>query len=252
MEPPISGSAEPLSMLASLQIFNDIADKPEIGEEAARDELLDLCGNLPLAISLMANIASFEGYPSTLSRWKNEATALLSDGLDKRSNLEISIEISLMSPQISSSPHTKDLLQLLSLLPDGIAEEDLHMSKVPITDLAHHRSLLLRTSLAYVDPNRQLKTLSPIREYIRRVNPPPSSIYRPLMSHFQRLLAVYASYAQFSPDDLRLRITSYLGNINDLLLQTLTDDEDALSEIGFSILEDQSNGRFSLAMEVRV
>ncbi|KAJ6578156.1 P-loop containing nucleoside triphosphate hydrolase protein, partial [Mycena capillaripes] len=234
---PFLAPLEPISVSASRQIFSDVADEPGVGEESARDELLELCGSLPLAVSLMASIVSLEGYPSTLSRWKDEATALLSEGLDKRSNLETSIELSLGSPRISSFPYAKDLLRLLSLLPDGITEVDLHTSKIPIPDIAHHRSLLLRTSLAYMDVNKRLKTLSPIREYVRRVYPPPSSIYRPLQAHFHRLLAVSASYTQLSRGDLLPRISSHLGNINDLILQSLINDKSALSEIGFSILE---------------
>src|ERR1700761_4050116 len=116
---------EPLSSTNARQMFSDIADEPDLEDESALDELLDLSGGLPLAISLLANIASFEGYAGALARWKIENTALLSDGHDKRSNLERSIDLSLRSPRISSSLPAKNLLSLLSLLPDGITDEDL-------------------------------------------------------------------------------------------------------------------------------
>lgn len=76
---PFLSPLEPLSVSASRQIFSEIADEPEPGEESAVDELLVLSGSLPLAVSLMASIASFEGYTRTLSRWKVENTTLLSD-----------------------------------------------------------------------------------------------------------------------------------------------------------------------------
>ncbi|KAJ7452928.1 P-loop containing nucleoside triphosphate hydrolase protein, partial [Mycena latifolia] len=169
---PFLPPLEPLAPSASRQIFAEVANGPEIGEESALEELLDLSGSLPLAISLMASVAAFEGYTRTLSRWKVENTALLSDGCDKRSNLEMSIALSLGSPRIASSPEVRNLLSLLSILSDGIMDEDLIIGKVPLPTIAHCRSSLIRTSLAYMDGGGRLKALSPIREYIRRFHPP--------------------------------------------------------------------------------
>ncbi|KAJ7926697.1 P-loop containing nucleoside triphosphate hydrolase protein, partial [Mycena leptocephala] len=122
---PFLAPLEPLGPAASRQIFVEVADEPNSREQSALDDLLELSGSLPLAISLMANLASVEGYSSTLARWETENTAILSDGHDKRSNLEKSITLSINSPRISSSPYAKDLISLLSLLPDGIRPEDI-------------------------------------------------------------------------------------------------------------------------------
>ncbi|KAJ7813746.1 P-loop containing nucleoside triphosphate hydrolase protein, partial [Mycena olivaceomarginata] len=169
---PFLAPLEPLSLSATRQIFIEVADVPGTGEERALEELLDLSGSLPLAVSLMANIASYEGYSDTLSRWQTESTALLSDGHDKRSNLEKSITLSLSSSRLSAFPHAMSLISLLSLLPDGIMAEDIISGQVPIPDVFKWQSLLVRTSLAYIDANGRLKVLCPIREYIRRVHPP--------------------------------------------------------------------------------
>ncbi|KAJ7192592.1 P-loop containing nucleoside triphosphate hydrolase protein, partial [Mycena pura] len=67
---PFLPALRPLSSLATRQIFIDIADEPDAGDARALDELLELSGSLPLAASLMANIASFEGYSATVSRWR--------------------------------------------------------------------------------------------------------------------------------------------------------------------------------------
>jgi hypothetical protein len=95
---PFVPPLEPLSVSASHQIFVDVAGEPDAGEETALDELLTLSGSLPLAVSLMANIVSFEGYSGALSRWHHENTTLLSDGHNKSSNLETSIGLSLSGP----------------------------------------------------------------------------------------------------------------------------------------------------------
>ncbi|KAJ7452882.1 P-loop containing nucleoside triphosphate hydrolase protein [Mycena latifolia] len=242
---PFLPPLEPLPPLASRQIFAEIADNPDIGEESALEELLHLSGSLPLAISLMASIAAFEGYTSTLSRWTVENTTLLSDGHDKRSNLEMSISLSLGSPRFSSSPDAKILLSLLSILPDGITDEDLIISKVPLLNVPHSRASLVRTSLAYVDGGGRLKALSPIREYIRRVHPPSVSLSRPLRTYFQEQFTIWDTFRQLPSADLVPKMVSHLGNINGLMLQGLIDDEAALSNIGHSIL---TLNNFSITM----
>ncbi|KAF7332859.1 NB-ARC domain-containing protein [Mycena venus] len=234
---PFLPPLEPLSLSASRQIFLYVADEPEAVEELALDELLDLSGSLPLAVSLMANIASFEGYSETLSRWQIENTMLLSDGHDKRPNLEKSISLSLGSPRFSSFPDAKNLLALLSLLPDGILTEDIMASKVPVPDIRQSQTLLLRTSLAYVDGKGRLKALSPIHEYMRRVHPPSPSISRPLRTYFQDLLDLWSSTRRLPSGNLIPELVGYLGNINALMLEgLLTEDESAWTAISCSIV----------------
>jgi hypothetical protein len=228
---------EPLPPSASRQIFLEVADEPGSREESALDDLLDLSGNLPLAVSLMANIASFEGYSGTLARWETENTALLSEGYDKRSNLEKSITLSLNSPRISSSPHAKNLISLLSLLPDGIRPQDILAGKVPIPDVRQCQSVLLGTSLAYIDVKGRLKTLSPVREYIRRSHPPSQSLSRPLRTYFQDLLELWKSRCQLLSSNLAPELVGYLGNLNQLILEgVMTEDNSARIAIGESII----------------
>ncbi|KAJ7840478.1 P-loop containing nucleoside triphosphate hydrolase protein, partial [Mycena leptocephala] len=129
---PFLPPLEPLSVTASRQIFIEVAEEPATGDETALDELLQLSGSLPLAVSLLANVVSFEGYSGALSRWHEENTTLLSDGHNKSSNLEKSIVLSLNGPRMSSSPHARDLLSLLSLLPDGVTVKDLVACQIPI------------------------------------------------------------------------------------------------------------------------
>jgi hypothetical protein len=227
---PFLPPLEPLSPSDSRQIFFEIADGPSPGEESVLKDLLDLSGYLPLAVSLMANIISFEGYTKTLSRWKTENTALLSDGHDKRSNLEKSITLSLGSPRFVSSPHAMNLLALLSLLPDGIRADDIIAGNVPIPDVRQWQTVLLRTSLAYMDVKGLLKALSPIREYIRRVHPPSLSLARPLRIYFQGLLQLWKSRnLQLPSGNLAPLLVAHLGNINELVLHDLATEEKAAS-----------------------
>ncbi|KAF7342912.1 NB-ARC domain-containing protein [Mycena sanguinolenta] len=244
---PFLPPLEPLSPSASRQIFLDIADGPTTEEEFALDELLELSGRLPLAVSLMASIVSFEGYSGTLLRWQNENTALLSDGHTKRSNLEKSIILSLGSPRMSASPHAKDLLSLLSLLPDGIRAEDIMASKVPIPDIRRWQSLLVGTSLAYLDRLGRLRALSPIREYIRRAHPASAALADPLCRYFQALIEMWGEKRELPANNLAPVVVASMGNINELLRYGLTSgaEKSTQIEIGYSIIALDS---FSAAM----
>ncbi|KAJ6492138.1 P-loop containing nucleoside triphosphate hydrolase protein, partial [Mycena sanguinolenta] len=175
----------PLTPAAARQAFIDIAD--DIHDVSEVNQLLDITDNIPLAVQLVAAVASSEGCQATLEGWKVEKTAMLSAGYDKRSNLEISIMLSLSSPRLKSSPHALELLSLLSLLSDGISDVDLGQSKSPIPDISGCKTTLLRTSLAYVDHAGRLKVLAPIREYILDIHPPSGPLVRPMRTHLTDL-----------------------------------------------------------------
>jgi hypothetical protein len=185
----------------------------------------------------MANLASVEGYSSTLARWETENTAILSDGYDKRSNLEKSITLSINSPRISSSPYAKDLISLLSLLPDGIRPEDIIAGKVPIPNFRQCQSVLIGTSLAYLDVKGHLKTMTPVREYTRRAYPPSATLARPLRAYFQELLELWNSRRELPSGNLVTYLVSHLGNINQLILAgLLTEGTSTFIELGKSII----------------
>ncbi|KAJ7322981.1 P-loop containing nucleoside triphosphate hydrolase protein, partial [Mycena albidolilacea] len=211
---PFLPPLEPLHPSASRQTFIEIADFPPSEEESALEELLTLSGNLPLAVSLMATVASYEGYSNTLRRWKIESTALLSEGHDKRSNLETSITLSLSSPRMLSSPNAKNLLILLSFLPDGLSEVDmLSRDALDIPNILQCREALVRTSLAYVDQGR-LKALTPVRQYMKGVYPPPHDAVERLHRHWDSLLTLWKSHKELPSQELVSRLTSNLGNID--------------------------------------
>ncbi|KAJ7457808.1 hypothetical protein FB451DRAFT_1564132 [Mycena latifolia] len=232
---PFLPPLESISPEASYRTFVDIADEPVPDEQPAIAELIELTGNLPLAVGLMANVASFEGYLGALTRWKTETTALLSDGYHKTSNLEKSIAISLTSPRFKSNPHALDLLSLLSLLPDGITEAELLASRIPLPGIPDCISILLQTALAFLVQGR-LKTLSLICDYMRGAHPASITLTRPLRTHFQGLLKVWESYHGLSPRDLVPQLTSQLGNIQSIFLNSVTTERMPDPDVGFGII----------------
>ncbi|KAJ7695810.1 hypothetical protein B0H16DRAFT_1842494 [Mycena metata] len=206
----------PLAQDAARNMFIDITDDKHPLEEV--DQVLSLTANMPLSISLLAHLVDMEGCREILSRWETEKTSLISDGYDKRSNLELSISISLSSPRIVSMPQSQDLLALLAMLPDGLSDVELKQTKFPITDILGCKATLLRTALAYTDGHRRLKVLVPIREYMGKLFPPTDQIIQPMFKHFHELLESYSATVGTSlgmgPID---RITSNYTNIQIIL-----------------------------------
>ncbi|KAJ7330412.1 hypothetical protein DFH08DRAFT_940328 [Mycena albidolilacea] len=112
---------QPLSAEAAQQTFIEITDNVYGKEEI--EKILQFTDNMPLAVDLIAHLSDYEGLSTVLARWDAERTALLSVGYDRRSNLDTSIRLSLSSPRITSN--SKELLSLLSILPDGLSDAEL-------------------------------------------------------------------------------------------------------------------------------
>ncbi|KAJ7712278.1 P-loop containing nucleoside triphosphate hydrolase protein [Mycena metata] len=206
----------PLAQDAARKMFLDIADDKHPLE--AVDQVLSLTDNMPLSISLLAHLVDVEGCSAILSRWETDKTSLISDGYDKRSNLELSISLSLASPRIASTPQAQDLLALLSMLPDGLSDVELKQTKFPITDILGCKTALLRTALAYTDGHKRLKVLVPIREYMGKLFPPTDQMIQPMFKHFHELLELYTvAFGTRSGVFPIERITSNYTNIQNIL-----------------------------------
>ncbi|KAJ7654658.1 P-loop containing nucleoside triphosphate hydrolase protein, partial [Mycena polygramma] len=206
----------PLEEDAAHQTFIDIADDVHNPEEV--DKVLALTDNMPLAISLLAHLVDAEGCSTVLSRWEEEKTSMISDGHDKRSNLELSISLSLSSPRLEAFPHSLKLLSLLSMLPNGLADVELVQSKLPLHNVLGCKATLIGTSLAYSDSNKRLKVLVPIREYIMKVQPPKYDLIRPIQKYFQQLLEfIKEYYGTSAASSTVVRISSNLANIQNVL-----------------------------------
>ncbi|KAJ7347561.1 hypothetical protein DFH08DRAFT_936977 [Mycena albidolilacea] len=209
----------PLEHDAALQTFHDIADGLDQSEV---DKILSLADNMPLAINLLAHLVDSEGCSDVLARWEQEKTTLISAGHDRRSNLEFSISLSLLSPRINTVPGTQELLSLLSILPDGLSDTELLQSRLPIPNILECKTALVRTALAYTDRQKRTKVLVPIREYVHKIQPPPDHLIRLLLQHFGELLELYTKYSGTqSNSGIRNRTASNYANIQNVILNGL-------------------------------
>ncbi|KAJ6579123.1 hypothetical protein DFH09DRAFT_338484 [Mycena vulgaris] len=232
---PFLPALKPLTQYAARQTFIDIADDCHNSDDI--DKVLLLTGNMPLAIDLMAHLVDSEGCSQVLARWEEEKTSLISDGYKKQSNLDLSISMSLLSPRITSVPHCRDLLSLLSMLPDGLSDVELVKSQLPIKDILSCKAALLSTSLAYSDDQRRFKVLVPIREYMERSYPPMDDLIQALVNYFHQLLEFQYKYkGTVSASEMTLRITSNFSNIEGLLLNRLQHQNPAATDTIYCVI----------------
>ncbi|KAJ6512872.1 P-loop containing nucleoside triphosphate hydrolase protein, partial [Mycena sanguinolenta] len=174
---------QPLSDEAAQQTFLDITDNTYAVEDL--NQLLSFTDNMPLAVDLISHLVDYEGLENVLSRWEAEKTSMLSVGWDRKSNLDASISLSLSSPRLTSE--SKELLSLLSILPNGLSDAELMQSKLPIPNILSCKVVLLGTSLAYQNSNKRLLVLVPVREHIQQFLPPQSHLIHSLSKYFHAL-----------------------------------------------------------------
>ncbi|KAJ7233076.1 hypothetical protein C8J57DRAFT_1578277 [Mycena rebaudengoi] len=188
---PFLAPLKPLSNVAAWQTFIEVADDGH--DDASIKELLELTGNLPLAV-----IASSEGY-----------------GYDQRSSLDISIMLSYTSSRMT--PGAQELLSILSMLPDGLADPDLVQAKLPIPDILSCKVTLIQTALAFVDQHQHLKVLVPIREHMLSIHPPADALKLKLREHFHQILDLWHQIRNLNITDILPQISGNLGNFNTIL-----------------------------------
>ncbi|KAJ7270477.1 hypothetical protein C8J57DRAFT_1605485 [Mycena rebaudengoi] len=223
---------DPISSSAAIQTFIDITDSTH--HEDSVKQLLEITGNLPLAVTPIAGVAVDEGCDSALAQWKAESTQMLSDGYDKRSNLDISIMLSFTSSRMTTG--AQELLSILSMLPDGLTDSDLVQANLPVANILACKVILIRTSLAYIDKDQRLKALLPIREHIHRAHPPKDELKLKIRQHSHGILDLWNQFRYLNAADIVPQISQSLGNFNSVLLDALNTECPDANQNALSIL----------------
>jgi tetratricopeptide (TPR) repeat protein len=85
------------------------------------EELTKAVDYVPLAVSLLAHLAQATSPQILLEQWNSRQTGFIYTGqANKQLNLEYSIQLSIDSGRMRANPSAKELLGVLSMLPDGI------------------------------------------------------------------------------------------------------------------------------------
>ncbi|KAJ6477714.1 hypothetical protein C8R45DRAFT_1157637 [Mycena sanguinolenta] len=223
---PFLSPLQPLSDHAAKQTFVDITDNSCSAEDF--NQLLSFTDNLPLAVDLLAHLVDCEGLEHVLAQWQTEKTAMLCVGYDRKSNLDASINLSLSSPRITSE--SKELLSLLSILPNGLSDAELIQSNLPISNILSCKAALLATSLAHVNSNKRLLVLVPVREHIQQSSPPSPSLVYCLQKHFHALFKLFNNHRGEQWQPTIKQITLNLGNLQEVLQRSLDVDHSELAD----------------------
>ena len=161
----------PFDRAAALQTVYSSESTVTDADLGTLDTLLDLLGNLPLAVHIIAAMLQHESVVGLLQRWQVERTSMLSlGGPDKLSSLDVSIAISLNSGRVRGIPGTIGVLVTLSLFPDGVLESEtgLHLLSAELPSLRRHVSALKQSSLVYTSSSGRLCMLPPVREFVQK------------------------------------------------------------------------------------
>ncbi|KZV60044.1 hypothetical protein PENSPDRAFT_369934, partial [Peniophora sp. CONT] len=171
---PFLPEISPLTLEAALETWDTIC-----GSHDDYSELLVQAVDLvPLAVTLLAQLALTETSEGLWDRWGIEQTHLLQTdrGPEHRLNsVERSIVLSLNSPILRDKEGVLDFFSVLCTLPQGLPESrisafsDAFAALIP--DLRRSVGILKQCSLAYTSDDRFLRVLSPIRHYIQRHHP---------------------------------------------------------------------------------
>lgn len=212
----------PLSLAAARNAFLAIAGE-QYEADPDLDRLIEAVDRLPLAITLFSYRAESEPDLALLwKRWQEERTELLRRGTgeSRLENWEVSLELSIKGPRMTEG--ARRLLALLGFLPDGIAPGDLE-ALLPKGGTAAASTLRkVGLALAY-DP--RVRTLAPVREYVRRVYPPMLEDLNRSTRHYLSLARLGEKMGFEGGAEAARRLTPETGNLHSVLSENLGQDD---------------------------
>ena len=212
---------KPIDMESTISIFETIAQKVD----QFSIKLLEAVDCVPLAVTLIANMAAVDGESSEAlwSRWEDERTSMFGHvgGQDRLKSVDYSVQLSLNSPRMQQDPGALLLLSAFSILPDGVSKETLltlELGFPGVTSPKKAISTLRQNALVYEDATMTIRILSPIRHYMLFRYPPSDKSRKFVQDIFLNLALQGPS---FNDLDIRLRLQKEVGNITAVLVNSL-------------------------------
>ncbi|KAJ6543730.1 hypothetical protein DFH09DRAFT_36083 [Mycena vulgaris] len=163
---PLLPPIQPLTVSAALETWDTISH----GHDDFSLLLINAVDCIPLAVTLLAQLAESESAEALWGSWEIESTKLVkSDGSAHRlNNLELSIELSLQGPRLRACPGALDFFMILCMLPQGLPESRIPEFETSSKDyfggIRSAIRVLKQCSLAYALEGF-LRVLSPVRQY---------------------------------------------------------------------------------------
>jgi len=162
----------PFSLQAARRTFLDTSRiQLDDRESNALDELLQAVDAMPLAVSILGQLADSEwgSSPSELAqRWNSQHSALLQtrkSGREHNVDASISLSINLLQ-SATDSPEPLRLLSTCSMLPDGLRPAVADELRPHFEDIYGARQLLRKFALINIDLDGTMTMLGPIRRFV--------------------------------------------------------------------------------------
>ena len=137
------------------------------------EKLIDAVDCLPLAVTLLCDLAEVSSAETLWKRWQREKIALLEkEKGNKLASLEFSIGLSLKSGRMTADCSSKRLLGILSMLPDGMPafpSPEFRRWFPDIPEISRSLDTLLKCSLAVHTADR-VQVNSLVRLYCEKNN----------------------------------------------------------------------------------
>ncbi|KAH7092776.1 hypothetical protein BKA62DRAFT_834644 [Auriculariales sp. MPI-PUGE-AT-0066] len=205
------------------------AGQPELASERnALDTLLANVDCMPLAVTLLAQLAQLKNPPSQLlQRWHRTKTGFIrSDGDDRESSVDVSIQISLdLLEGTRNGTEGQQLLSICAHLPDGLRPSVFEQLYTHFNDIHGARDLLFKFALISIGPEDELKMLSPVRHFVLKHHPMA-------MNHAAALRKIYFDIAASGPihmdenfSRLAQNVAPEYGNLTSFLLHLINIEE---------------------------
>ncbi|KAJ7703489.1 hypothetical protein B0H14DRAFT_3647334 [Mycena olivaceomarginata] len=147
---PFLSPLQPLSNYAAQQTFMDITDNAYTVEDI--NQLLQITDNMPLAVDLIAHLVDYEGLNNVLTRWEMRRHPFSLLGM---TGTRIWI------PRVTSG--SRELLSLLSILPNGLSDAELVQSCLPIANILGCKATLLGYVIGILGWKQATSIIVPIR-----------------------------------------------------------------------------------------
>ncbi len=228
--------------IAARKIYLDIC--PAGSDDNQLSELLKSLGYMPLAITLMANMALSLGLGANelMENYRQKGTAMVGQGVDAKYSLDICISLSVDSKTMHDHPDAYKLLVALAMLPVGTTYDVL--SKWWARDspnLIGALTVLADMSLIKRRNNIRYFVLPVIRSYVLDSHPPrflPDVSSAMITSACNFLKHHKSSSGDRSCKDRTKALSSEEGNLLAILL-TATGPEPCLIEAFLVLVEHQ-------------
>jgi len=186
------------------------------------EKLIDAVDHLPLAVTLLGSLAEVSTAEALWERWQKENIAVVEkEKGDKFSSLDFSIALSLESGRMATDSSSRQLLGILSLLPDGLPASpspEFRRLFPDIPDISRSLDTLLARSLAVRAADKRVQVNSLVRLYCENHGLAAPEDRRALRDYYVTLAS--HAYDDLGPDMFK-RMTTEVNNMESVLQKSL-------------------------------